>query len=108
MSPAARHVCALLVLTVAAVETLSAQGTLMQPVSTVTDAVFRSQWVGPQADRPELLGLVPTGEGIKPVEATEPDFEKLRVALAIYSASGDLEIAWKAASRLVTARKNGQ
>ncbi len=68
MPPAARHACALLVLTVAAVETLSAQGTLMQPVSTVTDAVFRSQWVGPQADRPELLGMVPTGEGIKPVE----------------------------------------
>lgn len=41
---------------------------LTAPVGTVTDAVFRSQWVGPQADRPALIGMVPTGEGIKPVE----------------------------------------
>ena len=42
------------------------------------------------------------------VEAKEPDAEKLRVALAVYAGAGDWEMAWRAASRLVTARKNGQ
>jgi hypothetical protein len=42
------------------------------------------------------------------VEAKEADPERLRVALATYAASGDWEMAWRAASRLVTARKNGQ
>jgi len=67
MKPAARHFCALFVFAAAA-ETLWAQDSIVTPVSTVSDAVFRSQWVGPQADRPELVGMVPTGEGIKPVE----------------------------------------
>ena len=68
MKPAAHQICLLLALVGASVDTASAQGSLMDPVSTVSDAVFRSQWVGPQADRPELVGMVPTGEGIKPVE----------------------------------------
>lgn len=67
MKPAARHLCAAFVL-VAALEPARAQETIVSPVGTVSDAVFRSQWVGPQADRPELVGMVPTGEGIKPVE----------------------------------------
>ena len=49
-------------------EALAQQGGVIAPVTTVTDAVFRSRWVGPQADRSELLGLVPTDEGIEPVE----------------------------------------
>lgn len=68
MKPAARHLCAAFVIAAAAVEPGRAQETIVSPVSTVSDAVFRSQWVGPQADRPELVGMVPTGEGIKPVE----------------------------------------
>jgi hypothetical protein len=67
MPPAARHSCLLLAL-VLGVATARAQQGIMTPVSTVSDAVFRSSWVGPQADRPELLGMVPTGEDIKPVE----------------------------------------
>ena len=67
MPPVARHCCVLFAL-VAPLATAVAQQSVMAPVVTVTDAVFRSNWVGPQADRPELLGLVPTGEGIKPVE----------------------------------------
>jgi hypothetical protein len=67
MKPAARSICALLVFASAVPEAGLAQS-VMAPVSTVTDAVFRSRWVGPQADRPELLGLVPTGEGIEPVQ----------------------------------------
>jgi hypothetical protein len=42
------------------------------------------------------------------VEAKEADAERLRVAMAAYAAAGDWEMAWRAASRLVTARKNGQ
>ncbi len=42
------------------------------------------------------------------VEGKEADVERLRVAMAAYAAAGDWEMAWKAASRLVTARKNGQ
>lgn len=68
MKPAARKLCALFVFAAAAVETSWSQDSIASPVGTVTDAVFRSQWVGPQADRPELVGMVPTGEGIKPVE----------------------------------------
>jgi hypothetical protein len=41
-------------------------------------------------------------------EGKEADAERLRVAMAAYAAAGDWEMAWKAASRLVTARKNGQ
>ena len=68
MTPTVRKFCLFLASAAAALETASAQGTMMEPVSTVNDAVFRSQWVGPQADRPALVGMVPTGEGIKPVE----------------------------------------
>ncbi|MEX1045668.1 MAG: hypothetical protein WEC73_06025 [Chthoniobacterales bacterium] len=67
MKHATRHVCAFLALASVAPDFAAAQS-LTAPVSTVTDAVFRARWVGPQADRPELLGLVPTGEGIEPVE----------------------------------------
>jgi hypothetical protein len=42
------------------------------------------------------------------VEAKEADPERLRVAMAAYAAAGDWEMAWRVASRLVTARKNGQ
>ena len=41
-------------------------------------------------------------------EAEKADPDQLRVALASYAASGDWEMAWKAASRLVTASKNRQ
>ena len=44
-------------------------------------------------------------------EATEgekPDPDKLRVAVTWFAAGGDWEMAWKAASRLVTASKNRQ
>ena len=67
MPPAARHCCLMLALFLG-LATVRAQQGVMTPVSTVNDAVFRSNWVGPQADRPELLGMVPTGEDIKPVE----------------------------------------
>lgn len=67
MPPVARHCCVLFAL-VAPLATAVAQQSVMAPVGTVTDAVFRSNWVGPQADRPEMLGMVPTGEDIKPVE----------------------------------------
>ncbi len=42
------------------------------------------------------------------VEAKKADAERLRVAMAAYAAAGDWEMAWRVASRLVTARKNGQ
>ena len=67
MPPFTRKVCAFLLLAFAAADAVCAQS-VTAPVSTVTDAVFRSRWVGPQADRPELLGMVPTGEGIEPVQ----------------------------------------
>ena len=67
MKPAARHVCAFLAFASVVPDFALAQS-LTAPVATVTDAVFRARWVGPQADRPELLGLVPTGEGIEPVQ----------------------------------------
>ena len=41
------------------------------------------------------------------VEAKEAEVEKLRVAMAAYAAAGDWEMAWRAASRLVTTAKNG-
>jgi len=68
MKPAVCHACVLFAFAATAAETSWSQASIADPVSTVTDAVFRSQWVGPQADRPELVGMVPTGEGIKPVE----------------------------------------
>ncbi len=68
MSPVARYSRVFLALAAAMAVQRAAAQSIMAPVSTVNDAVFRSQWVGPQADRPELLGLVPTDEGIKPVE----------------------------------------
>jgi hypothetical protein len=68
MPRAARHLATLLLGTVVVADSVLAQGSVTAPVATVTDAVFRSRWVGPQADRPELLGMVPTGEGIEPVE----------------------------------------
>ena len=67
MSVAARHFCVLVCLAVVLPAVASGQS-LVAPVGTVNDAVFRANWVGPQADRPELLGLVPTGEDLKPVE----------------------------------------
>lgn len=69
MMPAARYFRAFFALAAGiVVQHAAAQQSILAPVSTVNDAVFRSQWVGPQVDRPELLGLVPTDEGIKPVE----------------------------------------
>jgi hypothetical protein len=67
MPPVARPFCVVFALA-ASMATALAQQSVTTPVGTVTDAVFRSNWVGPQADRPELLGMVPTGEDIKPVE----------------------------------------
>jgi len=40
------------------------------------------------------------------VDAPEADPEKLATAMAWYAAAGDWEMAWRAASRLVTATKN--
>lgn len=68
MLPAARRASVIVAVAAMFTGSVSAQQDVLAPVSTVNDAVFRSQWVGPQADRPELLDLVPTGEGIKPVE----------------------------------------
>ena len=76
MPPVARHFCALLVLAVPAATSVAQQNVVTAPVSTVTDTVFRSRWVGPQADRPELLGLVPTGEGIEPVKDIAAELRK--------------------------------
>jgi hypothetical protein len=67
MKPAARQFCVFLAWATLSADMAGAQN-ITAPVSTVTDAVFRSRWVGPQADRPELLGMVPTGEGIEPVQ----------------------------------------
>jgi hypothetical protein len=41
-------------------------------------------------------------------EAEKADPDKLRVAMASYAASGDWEMAWRAASRLAMATKKGQ
>ena len=41
-------------------------------------------------------------------EGEKPDPDKLRVAVTWFAAAGDWEMAWKAASRLVTATKTGQ
>lgn len=69
MSPALRRAIVPFVFAAALTATaVGQQQGVLAPVATVNDAVFRSQWVGPQADRPELLDLVPTDEGIKPVE----------------------------------------
>ena len=68
MPPFARHCIVFLLALSAVAEVALAQGNVTAPVATVTDAVFRSRWVGPQVDRPELLGMVPTGEGIEPVQ----------------------------------------
>ncbi len=68
MQPAARHIFALCAVGAVLSGEAVAQQSITAPVGTVTDAVFRANWVGPQADRPEMLGLVPTGEDIKPVE----------------------------------------
>ena len=68
MQLAARHIFALCAVGAFLSGEAVAQQSITAPVGTVTDAVFRANWVGPQADRPEMLGLVPTGEDIKPVE----------------------------------------
>ena len=41
-------------------------------------------------------------------EAARPDAEKLRFAVIWYAGVGDWEMAWKAASRLATTKKNSQ
>ena len=41
-------------------------------------------------------------------EAARPDPEKLRFAVVWYAGAGDWEMAWKAASRLATTKKNSQ
>lgn len=68
MKPVVRLLCAVFVCAAAGMAPVLAQDAIVSPVSTVSDAVFRSQWVGPQADRSGFVGMVPTGEGIKPVE----------------------------------------
>lgn len=67
MPPIARQFC-LAILSAAALSGTARAQNVVAPVGTVNDAVFRANWVGPQADRPEMLGMVPTGEDIKPVE----------------------------------------
>ena len=62
-----RHFCAVALSVGVLAGTAGAQS-IVTPVGTVNDAVFRANWVGPQADRPALVGMVPTGEDIKPVE----------------------------------------
>jgi hypothetical protein len=63
----------------------------------------------------QLTGLQDQGNEVavrrllkEAAETEKADPDKLRVALARYAASGDWEMAWKAASRLVTASKNRQ
>jgi hypothetical protein len=68
MKPAARQLSFCLLLAAALTETSMAQRSVNAPAATVTDAVFRSRWVGPQADRAPMLGMVPTSEGIEPVQ----------------------------------------
>lgn len=68
MPSASRPIFLGFLLGAAVVARAPAQQSVVSPVGTVSDAVFRSEWVGPQADRPALVGMVPTGEGIKPVE----------------------------------------
>lgn len=59
-----------------------AQQNVLAPVTTVSDATFRSRWAGPQVDETGALALVPTSEGIRPVE----DFAtKLREGLHLGS-----------------------
>jgi len=48
------------------VATASAQ--VLAPVVTVNEAVFRSRWAGPQVDQSGAVGIVPTSEGIRPID----------------------------------------
>ena len=63
----------------------------------------------------QLAGLEAQGNEVavrrllkEAVEAKGPEAERLATAMNWYGMAGDWEMAWKAASRLVTARKNGQ
>jgi hypothetical protein len=67
MKPGIRQLSVFALLAAVLVEAAMAQQGVSAPAATVTDAVFRSRWVGPQADRPPMLGMVPTSEGIEPV-----------------------------------------
>lgn len=74
-------VCAALAL-LCSPQAAAQQGGVLAPVATVNDATFRSRWSGPQVDQSGALELVPTSEGIRPVE----DFAtKLREGLHIGS-----------------------
>jgi O-antigen ligase len=63
----------------------------------------------------QLVGLQVQGNEVavrrllrEAVEAKVPDREGLSVAVSWYAAAGDWEMAWRAASRLASTRKNGQ
>lgn len=56
----------------------SGQNSVMAPVTTVDDAVFRSRWAGQQTDRSEALALMQMGQGI---EAVDDFAAKLREGL---------------------------
>ncbi|MEX1045669.1 MAG: hypothetical protein WEC73_06030, partial [Chthoniobacterales bacterium] len=63
----------------------------------------------------QLAGLEAQGNAVavrrllkEAVEAKAPEADRLTVAVSWYAAAGDWEMAWRAASRLVTAKKKGQ
>jgi len=63
----------------------------------------------------QLAGLEAQGNEVavrrllkEAVEAKEADRERLSVAVSWYAGAGDWEMAWRAASRLASTRKNGQ
>ena len=71
----------------------------------VPDGAFAQELAALQAQGNEVAVRRLVREAL---EAKEADLERLRVAMATYAAAGDWEMAWRAASRLVTAAKNRQ
>ncbi len=62
---------------------MSSPQTSVQPPLTVSEAAFRSQWVGPQADRMDTMPVVPTAE--REIEPITDWASKLRQGLFIGS-----------------------
>jgi hypothetical protein len=71
----------------------------------VPDGAFAQELAALQAQGNEVAVRRLVREAL---EAKEADLERLLVAMATYAAAGDWEMAWRAASRLVTAAKNRQ
>jgi len=73
--------------------------------SRVTGGDFGGQLAGLEAQGNEVAVRRLLKEA---VEAKELDRERLLVAVSWYAGAGDWEMAWRAASRLASTRKNGQ